>query len=114
MSASLAMPHSSARAPARMHFARGASTSRCRDWHYRHASVHWAWLPKRTTARACALHERSRSHLRLGTVVGTGRFELPTCRLGGDRSIHLSYVPTICYLHFTAGLYRRATSTREG
>ena len=26
-------------------------------------------------------------------VVGTGRFELPTCRLGGDRSIHLSYVP---------------------
>jgi hypothetical protein len=28
-------------------------------------------------------------------VVGTGRFELPTCRLGGDRSIHLSYVPTM-------------------
>ena len=27
------------------------------------------------------------------SVVGTGRFELPTCRLGGDRSIHLSYVP---------------------
>ena len=27
-------------------------------------------------------------------VVGTGRFELPTCRLGGGRSIHLSYVPT--------------------
>src|ERR1700677_5046233 len=26
-------------------------------------------------------------------LVGTGRFELPTCRLGGDRSIHLSYVP---------------------
>ena len=26
-------------------------------------------------------------------VVGTGRFELPTCRLGGDRSIQLSYVP---------------------
>ena len=26
-------------------------------------------------------------------VVGTGRFELPTCRLGGGRSIHLSYVP---------------------
>ena len=26
-------------------------------------------------------------------MVGTGRFELPTCRLGGDRSIHLSYVP---------------------
>jgi Phage integrase family len=32
-------------------------------------------------------------------VVGTGRFELPTCRLGGDRSIHLSYVPTRS--HFT-------------
>ena len=28
-------------------------------------------------------------------LVGTGRFELPTCRLGGDRSIQLSYVPTI-------------------
>ena len=28
-----------------------------------------------------------------GNLVGTGRFELPTCRLGGDRSIHLSYVP---------------------
>ena len=27
-------------------------------------------------------------------MVGTGRFELPACRLGGDRSIHLSYVPT--------------------
>ena len=30
-------------------------------------------------------------------MVGTGRFELPTCRLGGGRSIHLSYVPT--HLH---------------
>ena len=30
-----------------------------------------------------------------GVVVGTGRFELPTCRLGGDRSIHLSYVPAV-------------------
>ena len=27
-------------------------------------------------------------------VVGTSRFELLTCRLGGDRSIQLSYVPT--------------------
>src|SRR5580700_10190850 len=27
-------------------------------------------------------------------MVGTGRFELPTCRLGGGRSIQLSYVPT--------------------
>ena len=27
-------------------------------------------------------------------LVGTGRFELPTCRLGGGRSIQLSYVPT--------------------
>ncbi len=26
-------------------------------------------------------------------LVGTGRFELPTCRLGGGRSIQLSYVP---------------------
>jgi hypothetical protein len=33
--------------------------------------------------------------LMLQCVVGTGRFELPTCRLGGDRSIHLSYVPII-------------------
>jgi hypothetical protein len=31
-------------------------------------------------------------------VVGTGRLELPTCRLGGDRSIHLSYVPTVSLL----------------
>ena len=30
---------------------------------------------------------------RVKKLVGTGRFELPTCRLGGDRSIHLSYVP---------------------
>ena len=29
----------------------------------------------------------------LPMLVGTGRFELPTCRLGGGRSIHLSYVP---------------------
>src|SRR4051812_38001491 len=28
-------------------------------------------------------------------LVGTGRFELPTCRLGGGRSIQLSYVPTL-------------------
>ena len=28
-------------------------------------------------------------------MVGTGRFELPTCRLGGGRSIHLSYVPAL-------------------
>ncbi len=27
-------------------------------------------------------------------MVGTGRFELPACRLGGGRSIQLSYVPT--------------------
>ena len=31
---------------------------------------------------------------RVRSLVGTGRFELPTCRLGGGRSIHLSYVPT--------------------
>ena len=30
-------------------------------------------------------------------MVGTGRFELPTCRLGGGRSIHLSYVPTATF-----------------
>ena len=34
-------------------------------------------------------------------VVGTGRFELPTCRLGGGRSIHLSYVPTSYLLYLT-------------
>jgi hypothetical protein len=31
-------------------------------------------------------------------MVGTGRFELPTCRLGGGRSIHLSYVPIPDYI----------------
>jgi hypothetical protein len=35
------------------------------------------------------------AELPLRMLVGTGRFELPTCRLGGDRSIHLSYVPTV-------------------
>jgi hypothetical protein len=35
-------------------------------------------------------------------MVGTGRFELPTCRLGGDRSIHLSYVPTCLSLYIGA------------
>src|ERR1039457_4411912 len=34
------------------------------------------------------------SAFRVRILVGTGRFELPTCRLGGGRSIHLSYVPT--------------------
>ena len=32
-------------------------------------------------------------------LVGTGRFELPTCRLGGGCSIHLSYVPAIFSLY---------------
>ena len=32
-------------------------------------------------------------HVKHKFLVGTGRFELPTCRLGGGRSIHLSYVP---------------------
>src|ERR1700693_3095079 len=36
-------------------------------------------------------------------LVGTGRFELPTCRLGGDRSIHLSYVPAL-YFDSTSAL----------
>jgi hypothetical protein len=31
-------------------------------------------------------------------MVGTGRFELPACRLGGGRSIQLSYVPAIGFL----------------
>ena len=31
-------------------------------------------------------------------MVGMGRFELPACRLGGDRSIQLSYIPTFFYL----------------
>ncbi len=40
-------------------------------------------------------------------MVGTGRFELPTCRLGGGRSIHLSYVPI-----FFPTVYQRALSGR--
>ena len=39
-----------------------------------------------------------------GEVVGTGRFELPTCRLGGGRSIHLSYVPGTFILAFRPGI----------
>ena len=39
----------------------------------------------------------SAGRVRRSEVVGTGRFELPTCRLGGDRSIHLSYVPAILF-----------------
>ena len=37
-------------------------------------------------------------------LVGTGRFELPTCRLGGDRSIHLSYVPDISIVLIVASV----------
>ena len=33
--------------------------------------------------------------LKGGGLVGTGRFELPARRLGGGRSIHLSYVPAL-------------------
>ena len=40
-------------------------------------------------------------------LVGTGRFELPTCRLGGDRSIHLSYVPTVLLIVPSAGPLRQ-------
>ena len=51
----------------------------------------------RTTAFACALAEPCCLICALygSVLVGTGRFELPTCRLGGDRSIHLSYVPIV-------------------
>ena len=49
-------------------------------------------LLSRTTAFARALFERPPVSSP-GGMVGTGRFELPTCRLGGGRSIHLSYVP---------------------
>src|SRR5690349_109676 len=41
-------------------------------------------------------------------MVGTGRFELPTCRLGGDRSIHLSYVPALLLVPI---VYRRGPHT---
>ena len=37
---------------------------------------------------------RSHDLMEEGILVGTGRFELPACRLGGGRSIHLSYDPT--------------------
>src|SRR5580704_11730934 len=47
---------------------------------------------------ACARHSSGRAFILRPTIlVGTGRFELPTCRLGGDRSIHLSYVPAHCF-----------------
>ncbi len=41
--------------------------------------------------------------MRRGDLVGTGRFELPACRLGGGCSIHLSYVPFSIHLKFTNG-----------
>jgi hypothetical protein len=40
-----------------------------------------------TSCMLASVLERSKG------MVGTGRFELPACRLGGGRSIHLSYVP---------------------
>jgi hypothetical protein len=47
---------------------------------------------------ACARPSSGRIFILRPTIlVGTGRFELPTCRLGGDRSIHLSYVPAHCF-----------------
>ena len=49
--------------------------------------------------RLCAPRAAA-SLLALRSLVGTGRFELPTCRLGGDRSIHLSYVPAYCHYRF--------------
>src|SRR5579872_1464899 len=53
-------------------------------------------ISPRTTACACARPSSGRtSILRPTILVGTGRFELPTCRLGGDRSIQLSYVPAL-------------------
>src|ERR1700733_15681570 len=49
------------------------------------------------SASLAMLHFSARARIansqQANRVVGTGRFELPTCRLGGDRSIHLSYVP---------------------
>src|ERR1051325_282939 len=45
--------------------------------------------------------------------VGTGRFELPTCRLGGDRSIHLSYVPVCSPSLAGAGRGRPAAGPRD-
>ena len=58
--------------------------------------VHPRGAPGREPAcRDSRRQQCARSGLgRVRSLVGTGRFELPTCRLGGGRSIHLSYVPT--------------------
>src|SRR5258706_4194743 len=42
-------------------------------------------------------------------VVGTGGVEPPTCRLGGDRSIQLSYVPAsvLLYSEPLSGMFTR-------
>jgi hypothetical protein len=37
-------------------------------------------------------------------MVGTSRFELLTCRLGGDRSIQLSYVPGVFIINAAGAL----------
>ena len=52
------------------------------------------------------IHSRLIFRKLLSGLVGTGRFELPTCRLGGDRSIHLSYVPA-------TGKYNNATDAAK-
>ncbi len=48
-------------------------------------------------SRSLGEHKRvySNSRPRKKLVVGTSRFELLTCRLGGGCSIHLSYVPVV-------------------
>src|ERR1700728_566599 len=96
MSASLAMPHSSARVKLALQhqvpYGRGSlsltepSASRT-SGDDRKSCTGEHRLEEYRTGGACAS----------GFLVGTGRFELPTCRLGGDRSIHLSYVPAYCH-----------------
>src|SRR5580658_8083330 len=83
MSASLAMPHSNGQ--------RSGRAARVSKRDGRDASAQRGARSQREgkIAARCVVRD----------MVGTGRFELPTCRLGGDRSIHLSYVPTVFLLY---------------
>jgi hypothetical protein len=81
------------RVPDLFEFVRGKETHAVDERQFGHASFYREFLCRTRPSEPRA--SASGCRLRLKSLVGTGRFELPTCRLGGDRSIHLSYVPAM-------------------